>query len=270
MVIVMYDELMKAKNEFDDKNFEKALEIINANEFDGELYRFAIVIKSACLSSLKRYDEELTAINEGIEKYPYDDFLWSRKVLSHYFNHDLDGAAKALEELERITDKDSKEALLNLAQKSELVGAYEKAVKYCDMALDIDENFVEAIQQKSLAATSLGDHDMMSDCADRLLEIRDNDLVSLMVPFILKLSSGRYKDCSRIINSADGLDLEYYELFKGSIYKQMICDLKIEIRSYELLDITIDESLNILFNYHYHGIDAGVVNGSQYFIKCTS
>ncbi len=266
MVINLNLEIEKAKNEYDEKNYEKALEILDGVEVEGEYRRLAFMIKIASLMALKRYDESLSVIDSNIEEFPYSDFLWSRKVECHYFNGDEENAAKSLEELERIVNKDDKESLVFLAEEFQLLDNHKKALKYCDMALDIDENFLDAVRQKAMISSSLKDYDMMSDCADKLLELYDEDVYKVMIPLMLKLFSGRYRDCLDIINSVDVLDGSHDEMLKGAIYKSMVEDLNIEIRTSAPIEMTVDEVLDLFFRYHYEGIRHGEIKGAKYLI----
>ena len=147
-----------------------------------------------------------------------------------------------------------------------MLNNHTKALKYCDMALDIDGDFLDAIRQKAMVASALKDHDMMSECADKLLELYDDEFSKLMIPLMLKLFSGRYRDCFEMINSSTVIDDAYDEMLKGGIYNRMIEDLKIEIRTSAPIEITIDEVLNLFFMYHYDGIDHGEINGAKYLI----
>ena len=266
MVINLNLEIEKAKNEYDEKNYEMALEILDGIEDEGEYQKLAALIRIASLMALKRYDESLNIIDSSIEEYPYSEFLWSRKVECQYFKGDEKDAAKSLEELERIVNKDEKHALVFLAEEFELLDNHEKALKYCDMALEIDEDFEDAVRQKAMIASSLKDRDMMSDCADRLLKLYDDDIYKVMIPFMLKLFSGRYKDCLDIVNGVNVLDDSQDEMFKGAIYKSMVEDLNIEIRTSAPIEMTVDEVLDLFFRYHYDGIGQGEIKGVRYLI----
>lgn len=262
-------EIEKAKQEFDEKNYEKALEILDGAEADEDYRKLAILLKIASLMGLKRYDECISVIDSCIGDFPHDDFLWSRKVECHYFMGDEENAVKSLGELERIANKDDKYSLVFLAEEFILLNNYEKAIKYCDMALDIDGDFVDAHRQKAMAASAIKDHEMMNDCADRLLELYENEFSRAMIPLMLKLFSGRYGDCLDIINGVDGLDDAHRNILKGIVYKTMVDDLNVEIRTSAPVELTIDEVLNLLFGYYYGGVDCGEINGVMYLIaKC--
>ena len=265
MVINLNLEIEKAKNEYDEKNYEMALEILDGIEDEGEYQKLAALIRIASLMALKRYDESLNIIDSSIEEYPYSEFLWSRKVECQYFKGDEKGAAKSLEELERIVNKDDKHSLVFLAEEFELLNNHEKALKYCDMALDIDRDFTDAVRQKAMSASALKDYDMMSDCADRLLELYEKKKKKL-VPFTLKLFSGRYRDALGIVDGMSVLDNAQEEMMKGAIYNSMVEDLNIEIRSSSPVDMTIDEVLDLFFRYHYDGIGQGEIKGVRYLI----
>lgn len=262
-------EIEKAKQEFDEKNYEKALEILDGAEADEDYLKLAILLKIASLMGLKRYDECISVIDSCIEEFPHDDFLWSRKVECHYFMDDEENAVKSLGELERIANKDDKYSLVFLAEEFILLNNYEKAIKYCDMALDIDRDFVDAHRQKAMAASAIKDHEMMNDCADRLLELYENEFSRAMIPLMLKLFSGRYGDCLDIINGVESLDDAHSDMLKGIVYNAIVDDLNVEIRTSAPVELTIDEVLNLLFEYYYGGVDCGEINGVMYLIaKC--
>ena len=262
----MYDEIMEAKKEFKNKNYERVLEILDGTEVDARYVKFEIILRANSLRYLKRYDEALKVIDSAIEKFPNQDFLWSWKVEIHYFNKQKDKAIESLGQFERIIDKKDKRALVEIAGKFDLVGDYENALKYCDMALDIDENFIDAVRQKALTAVSLKDHKMESECADKLLEIEGKGMINSMMPFMLKLFARRYKDALDIIESTEDFTDEHKELMIGSIYNRMSEDLKIEIRTSAPIDLVINEALSLLFDYYYDDIVSGDIRGVRYFI----
>lgn len=256
----------EARKAFEDKNYDKALEILDGETFGEEYQKLVYVLRIGCLRNLKRYDEALAVIESGIEKYPYYDFFWFQKVTCYYFNDENDEAVKSLAKLEDVIDRDDKNALVMISDLFEMVGDYENALKYCDMALAIDENFADAIRQKAMVASSLEDDEMMSECADRLLELYDKDILKLMIPLMLKLFSKRYKDALGIVNGVDVLDREYDVLMKSAIYNTMTNDLNIELKTSAPIEMTIDEGLNLLFDYHYDGVESGKVRGISYII----
>ena len=195
----MNSKIEEARKAFDDKNYSEALEILDGEEFDDAYLKLVFVIKMACLRNLNRYDDALRVIDVAIEKYPYYDFFWSHKIACHYFNDEKDEAIRSLAKLESMVDRDNNDSLVRLSTLFELVGDDENALKYCDMALAIDENYVDAVRQKAMIASSLKDEDMMSECADKLLELYDDDALKAMLPLMLKLFSKRYGDLSRVL-----------------------------------------------------------------------
>ena len=263
----MISKIEEAKKQYDEGNYESALDLLDNLSDELEHSKLALTLKFLCFMNLKRYDESLNVINSLIEIDPYNEFFWSCKVKCHYFNDGGEKALKALEELERITDNDDKEGLVTVAELFNLVRNYKKALEYCDKALALDENYIPAIREKAMAASSLGDNGMMSDCADKLLEVsEDEGVTKILIPFMLKLFSGRYRDCCNIVNSVADLDGEINEMLKGAIYKTMIDDLNIEIRISQDVEAYIDESLELLFDYHYEGIDSGLIKGVDYWV----
>ncbi len=266
MVINLKSKIEEAKKEFDDENYEKALEILDAGNFGEEYSKLVLILKIGCLRGLKQFDEALAVINSAIEKFPYEDFFWARKVECHYFNDENDAAIKALDELERIMDRDDRDAILLVSNISHLIGENERALKYCDMALAIDENWIEAVDQKAMIASSLRDYDMMSDCADRLLELYDEDIMKVMIPLMLKIFSKRYDDALSIIKGVDVLDDEHDLLLKSALFNAMSEDLRVKIGTSSPVEITMDDALGILMDYHYGGEQLGKVCGVDYMV----
>ncbi len=266
MVINLNLEIKKAKKEFDDKNYEKVLELLDGIEVEKEYRKLVMMMRIVSLMVLKRYEDSLKAIELGIEEFPYDDFLWFRKVECHHFMRDEENALNALAEVERIVNKDDKQSLVLLAEQFEWVNDYDSALKYCDMALAIDGNFIDAVRQKAMVACSLKDHDMMNDCADKLLELYDEDIYKVLLQLMLKLFCGRYKDCLEIVDGVDVLDEGQVKMIKAGIYNQMCEDLNVDIRTSAPVGMTVDEVLNLFFKYHYDGVSHGEINGVRYSI----
>jgi hypothetical protein len=46
----------------------------------------------------------------------------------------------------------------------------------------------------------------------------------------------------------------------------MLEDLKVEIRTSAPVELRIDDVLNLLFSYHYDGIEHGEIKGAKYLI----
>ena len=87
-----------------------------------------------------------------------------------------------------------------------------------------------------------------------------------MVPFALKLFSGRYKDCFDVILKISRLDLKMCEILKKVLYTQMLCDLDIQIWMDCNVGLSIDESINLLMDYHYEKIEFGEIRDVKFII----
>lgn len=256
----------QCKKEFDDGNFEGALKSLECIKSDDSDYKFALMLKYNCLMGLECYHDALSIINLLISENPYVLLLWFDKVKCHYFLDDLDSSINALNHAERLVDFDDFDEIICFVKLCNMVGEYEIALKYCNFILDIDKTHVDALLEKSLIVTILNDKDMMNDCGNKLLEVCDGTLSSLMVPFALKLFSGRYKDCFDVILKISRLDLKMCEILKKVLYTQMLCDLDIQIWMDCNVGLSIDESINLLMDYHYEKIEFGEIRDVKFII----
>lgn len=264
----MNGNINKAKLEMDKGNYEKALQFLNSVRVDDGDYKISLIFKVACLIKLEDYDDALVIINPLISEDPYSEFLWFNKVLCHVFLHDKDNAFKALSEAERVADECDKNQLLFLAKMYNLLSDESKALKYCDMALAIDENYVDALHEKSLVSLGLKDAELINEVADRLLPLVENNILSRLPIFLLKLFSKNYQDCYDLIVNTEFGDVgaENAEMYKGAIFNHICDDFNIDLLLVNAKDLPMDEALHILFNYIDTGNDHGSVGEIQYFI----
>ncbi|MGN0177500.1 MAG: hypothetical protein ACI389_06685 [Methanobrevibacter sp.] len=255
----------ECKKEFDGGNFGKALDILNEIESDDEDYKFALMLKYNCLMGLGCYDDALVIINLLIGEDPYFLLLWFDKVKCLYYIEDLANAKVALKHVERLIDLEDVNDIICFVKLCNLVGEHETALKYCDIVLDIDDN-VDILLEKSIVSNIFNDKEMMSECGDKLLEVCEDNISILLIPFALKLFSGMYMDCFNVILKIDSLDFKMGEILKKILYNQMLCDLNIQIWVEKRIELTIDESIFLLFDYKYDGIECGEVKNVNYII----
>lgn len=262
----MNSRIEESLQEFDERNFENALNLLEGIEFNDDEIKLVSMIKYVCLMNLNRYDESLRIINSLIEKDPYEVDYWMSKARCHYFAGDMKSAKRALSESERLIDKSNVSNLVCMAQIYKLIGENRQALKYCDMALQIDENSLDALREKSLVASSLKDKEMMNECADKLIEKYGDDVFVLLIPLTLRLFSGNYEGCLELVNSTDCLDDEHVEMIKIGLYNRMSEDLNIKIGLTAPLEMDVDEALDLMFKYHYDGISYGQFKDAEYCI----
>ncbi len=254
------------KKEFDGGNFTKALHILNEIGSDDEDYNFALMLKYNCLMGIGCYADALNVINFLIAENPCAYLLWVDKVKCHYFLDDLINANGALDNAERLVDLNNVGEIIGFVKLCNLLGDYVKALKYCNSVLDIDKNHIGALIEKALVSNILNDKKMMNECGDKLLEVADNNLSLLMTPFALKLFSGMYQDCFNIILDITCIDSNIGAILKKVIYNQMLYDLNIQIWTENSVELTIDESIMLLFDYRYGGIEFGEIKNVKYII----
>ena len=264
----MKNNFKDGRNEFKNKNYRKALEHFDRIGEGDEDYEYSLVYRIGCLIELKEYSDALKIINPLIEKNPYDELLWFDKATCHIFLNEDEKAFKAMNEIERIIDSGDKMRLVYVAKFYNMLGDYQKAIQYCDRALDIDECLREALHEKSLAGIHLDDADIIDSVADRLLELSDNDILSLTPVFLLRLFSKNYRGCLDLVENSDedNVKEDTLKLFKAIIYNRICDDLNVRIMLDREIDMSVDEALKVMFDFIDSGCDHGEVQGVSYMI----
>lgn len=259
----MIDEIKKLFNEYENGNYESALKILDNLDVDDDSL---MVVEYACFMGLKKFDEALKVIESLEELCPEYEFVLFDKVRCQYFSDDKSGAIDTLKKLESGVDETDIENMIKIADLYNLVGEYELSLKYCELALAIDENNFEAINIKSRNGIRLKKDEVVNECADKLIK-EDGETIDLLFPFMLKMFSGNFNDCIDIINRIDANEEESIEMFKIALYNQMQEDLEVKLAFInQETDISVDLALELMFKYYNGGVDSGEVNGVKYMI----
>lgn len=264
----MNEKIKKGRIEFDKKNFKKALGYFENVRRDDEDYDFAVLFMIPCLMNLKRYEDALKFLNYLIGRNPYSEALWADKASCHIILKQYEKAYDALGEIERIVDVEDKRMVLHVAKLYNWLRDDENALKYCDMALALDENYKKALHEKSLVAVRLKDYKMMNEIADRLMEVSDDDMLSLMPVLQLRLFSKNYRGCIDLIRSVksdESLD-DTIEMMKGGLYNKMCENFCARILVLEQIELSCDEAIDLMLDFHESGKDYGKIRGVEYFI----
>jgi tetratricopeptide (TPR) repeat protein len=251
--------------EFENKNYEKALIHFEGVDGDDGYYEYALSYRISCLMKLEKYREALGFLNELIENNPYVDILWFEKAMCHIYLNEDEKAFSALDSLERVVDSDDKVKLLHVAKLYNILNDDLKVVEYCDKALDVDENFREAILEKSTVVLNLNDPEAVDEVSKRIVDLSDNSLISLMPAFLLKLFSKDYRGCLDVIGRCDE-GSESTEMVKSLVYKNLSEDLNAQILLTCEIDLSIDEAIDIMLDFKESGKDNGKIHGVQYFV----
>lgn len=263
----MNSKIEEGKLEFENRNYEKALRCFEQASKDEES-EFVQIYKFDCLMELERYSDALKIINSLIGNYPYSEIFWKCKVRCHILLDENQDALKALSELERICDEGNKRSLVDIAELYNRLHECDKVIEYCNKALDIDETFKPALYEKMIAASSLKDGEMIDSITEDIMNISDNDLLSLLPVFTLNLFSEKYEKCLDIVNGCkmDDVKKEHVDLLKGAIYQSMSEDLNAQIGLSKKLDLSVDEAINLMLEFKKTGKDHGTIHGVEYYI----
>lgn len=268
MVINLDTNFKKGREQFKQRNYKKALGYFDGIPETSDDYEYSLVYRISCLIELKQYGEALAIVNPLISRNPHDELLWFDKVTCHIFLKEDEEAFKALDEVERIVDRQDERRLLIVAKFYNMLGDNDKALRYCDEALSIDGNYREALLEKSYVAIRLDDHEMIEEIADRLLEISSNDVLSLTPIFMLKLFSKNFRGCLDMIENSvdDEVKDETILMFKSIIFKELSEDLNAQIMLSGEIDLSVDDALEIMFGFKENGFDNGEIHGVKYII----
>lgn len=267
-MIILNDEIIKGKKEFKNGNYDEALvHFENIGEED-EYYGYAQLFCANCLMELKRYDDALKIVNVLILRNPYNKLAWFNKVLCYIFSDNENQALGIMDDVISVVDMGDKYDLVFLAKLYKLLHCYDDALKYCNMALEIDGEFREALYEKSFIAMRNDDSKALDEISEKFVGLADSDLFSLMPAFLLKLFSKDYATCVDLIENSDlsEFDDEHVEMLKGIVYNQICKEHSIGLLVVNEENISIDDALKALIEFVEDGKTDGEIAGVQYFI----
>ncbi len=268
LVIKLKNQFELGKIEFREENYEKALSHFESVDGDDDDYEISLFYRIPCLIHLKRYAEALSFINPLIEKNPNEFILWYDKARCHALLKEDKKAYSAMEQLERVVDTNNKNDLLCIAKLYNFLHDDLKVVEYTDKALAIDENYRDALYEKSFAAFSLDDDEMIEDVSKKLYDLSDKSLLSSTPMFLMKLFNKNYRGALDLLDNVvdDEAGKEHIDMLKAVVYEHLTEDLSAQLMLSQKMELDIDDALKIMFDFKDTGRDHGEINGVTYFI----
>lgn len=263
----MNSKIKKGRMKFNDENYEEALRYFNQVSEDDEDYMYVLIFKITCLMELERYDKALFLIESLLREDPEDELLLYEKIRCHIALCENTEALATLKVFENIISPDDKRMILCVSKFYKLLGDYANALKYCNDALQIDENFEDAVREKSLIGIGLNDHEMIDSSADKLSEIIGHHGMGMISVFLLKLYISKFDDCISIIENLEGdFKNDTLQMFKSIVYKELCEKFGVNLHVVGDVEISIDEAIRLLKNYAENGVDSGSINGVGFVI----
>ena len=263
----MNSRIDKGRIEFNDENYEKALTYFDAVSEDDEDYDYVLIFKITCLMELEKYDKALFLIDSLLAEDGEDELLLYEKIRCHIAMDEKADALITLRKFERIMPKDNKNMILDVTRFYKFLGEYKKALRLCNMALYIDEDFEEAIYEKALIGIALNNENIIDNSANRLLDIVEDDRYRILPIFLLKMYCGKYDDCINIIDDLeDQFQDETCDMLRTVVFNQLCEKLDVNIHLTEDIDLSVSEAIGILLDYEQTGIKYGIVNDVNFII----
>ncbi len=264
----MNSEIKKGISEYDDENYKKALSHFKKVSPDDEDYHYSLVFRVSCLMKLRCYREALPFINKLIEKEPYEDVWWIEKAWAHVFLKEKNQAYSALSHLERTVDVSDKVKLLQISKLYNLLDDDSKVLEYADKALEVDEDYKDALYEKITVLGRTHDRKEIDKVSKKLFELSDGKLISLMPIFLLRLFSKDYAGAVDLLDKCDDDEIgdEYIDNLKSVVYNHLSDDLNAKILVCEPADLSVDDALALMLEFQKTGKDHGKIHGIDYFI----
>lgn len=264
----MNSKIDKGRIEFNRENYEKALGYFDSISDSDENYEYVVIFKITCLMELERYDKALFIIDSLLVEDPRNEFLLYEKIRCHIALNERDESFDALKRFEQIMDISNKQVVVDVGHFYMELDDYRSALKYSDMALALDSNFKQALRLKASVSIILDDVKTADECADELWNSTGSEDLSIILIFMLKLYSGRFRDCLKITDQIleETDDERMVKILKILIFNIMSEKLNVNLNLTGDIDISVDEALDLLFDYQEKGIDSGVVKGENYII----
>ena len=222
-----------------EKNYEKALQLVNSVLTIKPNYQPALRDKAVILYYLKRSDEALPFIEESIKQNQKDYialntlgliylemrnyelakkiFLKSISINSQYFpsynnlgrcNQIENNHKSALINFKKALDLNPKftEAINNIANFHNQSGSYKKAINFYNRALKIEPNKPELIYNLGLAYTYLGEYKKAEQLYKQAYAVIPNDDQLRKNYSILLLANQRFKEAWKFFEGRIGLN----------------------------------------------------------------
>lgn len=263
----MNSKINKGRIQFNDENYENALFYFDAVDEEDEDYDYVLMFKITCLMELGRYEKALFLIDSLLEDECDDELLLYEKIRCHIALEEKQEASDALSKFEKVISRDNKQLMLDVARFYKILGDFQRALEFCDDALEIDDCFEDAIYEKSLISIVLDDGELINQCADKLLELEDSDDYRIGPVFLLKLYSGQFGDCFKIIEGIDGtVDKDMCEMLKIIVFNLLCDSLDVNIHLTEDVELSVDEAIQLLLDYDESGVKYGLVNDVGFVI----
>lgn len=263
----MDSKINKGRIEFNDENYEKALTYFDAVGEDDEDYDYVLIFKITCLMELERYDKALFLIDSLLAEEGDGELLLYEKIRCHIALDEKRESLDALKRFERIIQDDNKNMMLDVARFYKFLGEYNNALRFCNMALAVDEDFEDALYEKALVAIAIGNYRIVENCTDRLMGLVSDDQFKIIPIFLFKLYGGKYSECVGMIDDMEG------------IFQDNICDMlrmvvfnqlreKLDVNVYFDGDdvLSVGETIGLLLEYERTGVQRGIVNDIAFTI----
>lgn len=263
----MNSKIIKGRLEFSEENYENALNYFNQVSEDDEDYMYVLIFKITCLMELEKYDQALFLIESVLNEAPEDELLVYEKIRCHIALNEKDEAFAALKTFENLISGDDKRMILSVSKFYKQLDDYENALKFCNHALNLDENFEEAVREKAMIGMRINDYEMINSSADKLFDIIGNNGIEMVVIFLLKLYISRFDDCLSIIDGLEGeLEEDTIKMFKLTVLKELSAKVDAELYLDEDVEISIDEAIGLMKDYDDNGVDRGIIHGVNFKI----
>lgn len=264
----MKSKFKQGIEEFENESYDCALKHFESIGQDDDDYEISLLYKISCLIQLKRYSEALSLSNQLIEKYPNEFPLWFDKARCHILLKEDREVESAMNHLERIVDGTNKVDLLYMAKLFNFLHDNSKALEYVNRALEIDGNYLDALDEKFLTAVQLRDKKSQEEAIVKLYDISDKNLIDSMPLFFMKLFSKDYRGALDLLNDVNVQteDENYVELYKGAIYKHLTDDLNAQLMLDENIELDVEDAIRIMLEFKENGTDHGQIHGVNYFV----
>ena len=259
MVITMDSKINKGRIEFNDENYEKALTYFDAVGEDDEDYDYVLIFKITCLMELERYDNALFLIDSLLAEEGDGELLLYEKIRCHIALDEKRESLEALKRFERIMQDDNKNMMLDVARFYKFLGEYNDALRFCNMALDVDGDFEDALYEKSLVAIAIGNYGIVENCANKLMGMVSDNQFRIFPVFLFKLYGGKYRECVGMIDDMEGIFQDTTcDMLRMVVLNQLREKLGVDVHVDG--ELSVGETIGLLLEYERTGVQRGIVN----------
>lgn len=213
-----YSEIYDEENSF--KCFEKALDIDPSDDYIYFNWGFAC-------ENLHNFEMALEYFNKLLKDEPDDLTILTCVGYSYLYLDNVDEALSYFNKV--ISQRRDCERLCLISKCYTKLEQYDESLKYLDEALELDNNSLVALMEKSIVNILIKDFNSALNCVNKVLEIDSNQLSFLSIKYYILTELNDYENAFDGFKQMSKIKMESHAFIESYYYyygKSLACAKK--------------------------------------------